>query len=135
MSCTANPSRKNSGFHANVAPGTRPATNSANRAAVPTGTVDFPTITSPGATYSNTDANAASTNRISAASPCADCGVPTATKCTCAPATAAKSVVNDNRPLAIAEPNTSANPGSKNGARPADNAAIFTASTSTPTTV
>ncbi len=83
--------------------------------------MDFPTITSPGATYSNTDANAASTNRISAASPCADCGVPTATKCTCAPATAAKSVVNDNRPLAIAEPNTSANPGSKNGARPADN--------------
>ena len=58
-SCTALPSRRNSGFQTRVAP--VPAIVSASRAAVPTGTVDLPATTSPGARCGISDAIAAST--------------------------------------------------------------------------
>ena len=42
-SATAEPSRRNSGFHASSAPRHAPASSAARPRAVPTGTVDFPT--------------------------------------------------------------------------------------------
>src|SRR5205814_8859489 len=43
VSATAEPSRRNSGFHASSAPGQAELSSAASRRAVPTGTVDLPT--------------------------------------------------------------------------------------------
>ena len=60
MSSTANPSRRNSGFHDQVGAGrleqVRPS-----RAAVPAGTVDLPTTSAPGRTTAAASSMAAST--------------------------------------------------------------------------
>lgn len=77
---------------------------------------------------------AASTYVRSAARLSRFCGVPTQTKCTRAPLTAATSVENVSRPVASACAKRSASSGSKKGASPRESASIFRASTSTPTT-
>ena len=112
MSWTAKPSRRNSGFHASSAPGTFSPTSSASRAAVPTGTVDLPTTSSPGCSTSSSDSVAASTYRRSAAYSPRFCGVPTQTKCTCAPAASAMSVLKRSRPVASVRASSSSKPGS-----------------------
>ena len=80
MSSTANPSRKNSGFHAKSALGFNSINLSRNLAAVPTGTVDLPTTKPPGFTILAIDSRAELTNVKSAAIPPFTCGVPTQIK-------------------------------------------------------
>ena len=134
MSSTAWPSRRNSGFHTSSAPGSRSATRSATDSAVPTGTVDFPTTTSPGFSSGRMLSTAERTKERSAAFSFSFCGVPTHTKCTTASAARPGSVVNSSRPVASASPSSSSRPGSWNGALPAASAATCSSITSTPTT-
>src|SRR5450755_4194698 len=122
VSVTACPSRRNSGFQASSAPeptGARPARASASRAAVPAGTVDFPTIRH-GRVSSGASASMQpnSWDRSAPLDP-VRCGVPTQQKCT-SPKSAASwnDVVKRSRPERT----------------PPDSAAIRAASTSTPST-
>src|SRR6218665_267105 len=134
VSCTARPSRRNSGFHARLACGASRANHSASRAAVPTGTVLLPTTSAPGAKWGSSASNAPSTWLRSAAVLSADCGVPTARKCTSASAASATEVLKRRRPVASIEVRISPSPGSKNGAVPAVSSLIRRSSVSIPLT-
>ena len=112
VSFTAKPSRRNSGFHASIAPEPESVIFCASLAALPTGTVDFPTTRSPEDRCGISASIAASTKVMSAELEPRDCGVPTATKCTRAPLASLIVVVYDSRPVSPAERRISGRPGS-----------------------
>ena len=116
VSCTALPSRRNSGFQTSSArtpAGAVLATTSRSQAPVPTGTVDLPTMSASCVRCRAIEVVAASTKRRSAAWLVFDCGVPTQTKCTSAqPTASATSVVNRRRPVASCSVSSSGSPGS-----------------------
>ena len=108
---------------------------SASNAAVPTGTVDFPTTRQSRVKFGASSSMTASMPRRSAASAPGSCGVPTQTKCNSANrAASAIDVLNRSRPTSRLPTRMSVSPGSKNGARPSVSREIFAASESTPRT-
>ena len=99
------------GAHARRAPRRPPASRS--RAAVPTGTVDLPTMSPSWVRCRAMAVRRRLHVRRSAAWLVLDCGVPTQTKCTSAqPTASATSVVNRSRPVATCSARSSGRPGS-----------------------
>ncbi len=113
-SLTASPSLRNSGFEAtaNSVPRAVSATAARTRSAVPTGTVLLVAITAqPVRARPMSRAAVMTWSRL--ARPSSPCGVPTAMKITCAPATApARSVVKRSRPRELLRWMRSSRPGS-----------------------
>ena len=133
LSCTAKPSRRNSGFQARSTSSPAGATariRVITCRAVPTGTVDFPT-TRHGAARCGASASAAAKTAPRSARPDSPSGVPTHRKCTSPNApTSANDMVNRSRPASRFFRSSGSRPGSKNGASPLAAIAIFSASTS-----
>lgn len=106
-------------------------TSCSTHSAVPTGTVDLPTISALRVRCWARLVTDASTYDRSAPIPSARCGVPTQMKCTSPnSATSAMSVLNRSRPAARLRLSSSSRPGSWIGTSPAFIMAIFSASTS-----
>jgi hypothetical protein len=103
------------------------------RSAVPAGTVDFCTRTSPSFACLAISRTARST-AIRLASPVVFAGVPTQTNTTSTATAVAVSVVNTRRPASRFSDTNSSRPGSKNGVMPRFSWSIFSWSTSVPTT-
>ena len=131
-SCTAEPSRKNSGFETTLTSG-RPITRSTTLA-LPTGTVDLLTTT---ASYGRTGptSRAAASMYVRSADPSSPCGVGTHRNAISqsAAATAAPST-NDSRPSAMPSATRSCSPSSTIGITPRRRLAILTGSMSAQTT-
>ena len=149
MSCTACPSRRNSGFHAistdvsstevvelSASCGaTSRSVRCCSARAVPTGTVDFPKIMCRPRNNGTKFVTAERTKVISAAYEFFCCGVPTPKKWTCAKSAASwYDVVKWSRPEEICLRIRPSKPGSKNGVSPRERSSILCGSTSTPMT-
>ncbi len=143
VSSTANPSRRNSGFQASSAcspTGASSARRAASRSAEPTGTVDLPTTSAGRFRCGASDSTAESTYDMSHAySPCF-CGVFTQTKwMSPKSAASAQSRVKRSRPVEPSIPATcrrssASRPGSYIGVSPRSSMAIFSGTTSSPST-
>ena len=92
------PSRRNSGFQTRATPGCTSWMRPWIRSAVPTGTVDLPTTTSPGRRWGRRSSTATLTYDRSAAFSPLCCGVPTQRKCTRAPAASDGAVLKLSSP-------------------------------------